>query len=67
MHESLSVLPELAMHIAIMDPMNQAQTAVPGPPSVKGTEIVPGTDPRTPRMDIAYETVDHFVNSRRSS
>lgn len=51
---SLSVgVPELAMHIAMQDPMNQAHTAVAGPPSVTGTPNVAGTDPRTPRMEMA--------------
>jgi hypothetical protein len=59
--------PELAMHIAMVEPMNHAQTAVAGPPSASGTVMVAGTEPRTPRIEIAYDTVDHFVNSRRSS
>jgi hypothetical protein len=41
------------MHIAINEPMNHAHTAVAGPPSVSGTVMVAGTDPRTPRMEIA--------------
>jgi len=49
------------------DPMNQHHTAVAGPPAEIGIPKVAGTDPRTPRIEIAYETVDHFVNSRRSS
>jgi hypothetical protein len=59
--------PELAMHIAITDPINHAHTAVPGPPEARGLPTVAGTEPRTPRMDMAYETVDHLVNSRLSS
>jgi hypothetical protein len=55
------------MHIAITEPTNQAQTAVPGPPSETGVPKVAGTDPNTPRMEMAYDTVDHFVNSRRIS
>jgi len=55
------------MHIAIHDPMNQHHTAVAGPPTMMGIPNVAGTEPRTPRMEIAYDTVDHFVNSRRSS
>jgi hypothetical protein len=60
-------VPELAMHIAITDPMNHAQTAVAGPPDAIGVPKVAGTDPKTPRMEIAYETVLHLVNSRFSS
>ncbi len=55
------------MHIAIHDPMNQHHTAVAGPPAMMGFPNVAGTEPRTPRMDIAYDTVDHLVNSRLSS
>lgn len=55
------------MHMAIHDPMNQHHTAVAGPPAMMGIPNVAGTEPRTPRMEIAYDTVDHFVNSRRSS
>jgi hypothetical protein len=60
-------LPELAIHIAMRDPIAQAHTAVPGPPSLNGTPIVAGTDPSTPRIEMAYDTVDHFVNSLLSS
>ena len=52
---------------AMIDPMNHAQTAVAGPPKLMGTPYVAGCDPRTPRIEMAYDTVDHFVNSRRSS
>lgn len=55
------------MHIAMHDPMNQHHTAVAGPPVMMGFPNVAGTEPSTPRMEIAYETVDHLVNSRRSS
>jgi hypothetical protein len=41
------------MHIAIMEPMNHAQTAVAGPPEATGMPYVAGTDPRTPRIEIA--------------
>lgn len=58
---------ELAIHIAINDPINQHHTAVAGPPAAKGGPNVAGTEPRTPRMEIAYETVDHFENSLLSS
>jgi hypothetical protein len=47
------------MQYAIMLPMNHAQTHVAGPPEPIGTPKVAGTDPSTPRMDMAYETVDH--------
>ena len=59
--------PELAIHIAMHDPMNQHHTAVAGPPELIGLPNVAGTEPRTPRTDMAYETIDHLVNSRRSS
>jgi hypothetical protein len=55
------------MHIAITDPINQAQTAVAGPPEAMGEPYVAGTDPNTPKIEMAYETVDHFVNSRFNS
>lgn len=44
---------ELAMHIAIKDPMSQHQTAVAGPPALRGGPNVAGTDPSTPRIEIA--------------
>jgi hypothetical protein len=58
---------ELAMHIAMHEPMNHAHTAVAGPPAEMGLPNVAGTEPRTPKMEIAYETVDHFENSRLNS
>ena len=58
---------ESAMQVAIIEPMNQHQTAVAGPPAMIAMPKVAGTEPKTPSMEIAYETVDHFVNSRRSS
>jgi len=63
----LTYSPELAMQNAIQDPINQHQTAVAGPPAMIGLPKVAGTDPKTPRIDMAYETVDHCVNSLRSS
>jgi hypothetical protein len=45
--------PELAIHMAIREPKNQHQTAVAGPPEAIGTAKVAGTDPKTPKMDIA--------------
>ena len=41
------------MHIAINEPMNQAHTAVAGPPELSGLPMVAGTDPNTPRMEMA--------------
>jgi hypothetical protein len=61
------IIPELAMHIAMTDPNAQVHTAVAGPPTLQGTVMVAGTDPSTPRMDMAYDTVDHLLNSRFSS
>ena len=49
------------------DPMNQAHTAVAGPPAEIGLPNVAGTEPRTPRIEMAYETVDHFENSLLNS
>jgi hypothetical protein len=57
--------PELAIQYAIMLPMNQAHTAVAGPPEDIGAPNVAGTDPNTPRIDMAYETVDHLEKCRR--
>jgi hypothetical protein len=58
---------ELPIHIAMHEPMNQHHTAVAGPPAARGDEKVAGTEPSTPRIEMAYDTVDHFENSRRSS
>lgn len=44
---------ELPMHIAMQEPINQHQTAVAGPPTDKGEPKVAGTEPRTPRMEMA--------------
>jgi hypothetical protein len=60
-------IPELAIQYAIILPINQAHTAVAGPPEDIGAPKVAGTDPSTPRMDMAYETVDHFEKCRRST
>jgi hypothetical protein len=60
-------LPELAIIIAMIEPMNQHHTAVAGPPAFSGLLKVAGTDPKTPRIEIAYDTVDHFVKWRRNS
>jgi hypothetical protein len=49
------------------DPISQHQTAVAGPPAERGELKVAGTEPRTPKTEIAYDTVDHLVNSLRSS
>lgn len=58
---------QLAMIYAMHDPMAHAQTAVAGPPTLIGTPYVAGCDPSTPRIDIAYESVDHLPNSRLNS
>ena len=55
------------MHIAMQLPMNHAHTAVAGPPAFTGLPKVAGTEPSTPRIEMAYETVDHLLNSRLSS
>jgi len=60
-------IPEEAMHMAMQLPKNQHQTAVAGPPEEIGTLKVAGTEPNTPRIEMAYDTVDHLVNSRRNS
>lgn len=41
------------MHSAMHDPMNQAHTAVAGPPAMMGIPKVAGTDPKTPRIEMA--------------
>jgi hypothetical protein len=53
------------MQYAMILPINHAHTAVAGPPEDIGAPNVAGTDPSTPRMDIAYETVDHREKCRR--
>lgn len=58
---------QLAMIYAMHDPMNHAHTAVAGPPTVMGTPYVAGCEPSTPKMEIAYERVDHLPNSRFNS
>jgi hypothetical protein len=45
--------PELAIQYAMILPMNHAHTHVAGPPEVIGTPKVAGTDPSTPRIEIA--------------
>jgi hypothetical protein len=45
--------PDAEMHEAINDPKNQAQTLAAGPPRLNGLPKVAGTDPKTPRTDIA--------------
>lgn len=54
----------MAMMYAMIEPMNHAHTAVAGPPTVMGMPYVAGWEPSTPKMEMAYETVLHFVNSR---
>jgi hypothetical protein len=58
---------ELPMHMAITEPISQHHTAVAGPPADSGAPNVAGTEPSTPRIEMAYETVDHLENSRRNS
>lgn len=41
------------MHIAITEPINHVHTAVAGPPEAIGVAIVAGTEPKTPRIEIA--------------
>lgn len=45
--------PDLAIHEAMMLPTNQAQTAAAGPPRERGLPKVAGTEPRTPRTEMA--------------
>lgn len=45
-------------------PMNHAHTAVAGPPELIGAPKVAGTEPNTPRMEMAYDTVDHLEKCR---
>jgi hypothetical protein len=53
-------IPELAIQYAMILPMVQAHTAVAGPPELMGEPKVAGTEPNTPRIEIAYDTVDHL-------
>lgn len=57
-------VPELAMQYAMMLPMNQAHIAVAGPPALIGLPNVAGTDPSTPKIEMAYDTVDHLEKCR---
>lgn len=45
--------PELAMQYAMMLPIIQAHTAVAGPPEPTGLPKVAGTEPSTPRIEMA--------------
>lgn len=45
--------PELAIQYAMTLPMNHAHTTVAGPPELIGTPNVAGTEPSTPRIDMA--------------
>jgi hypothetical protein len=65
--EIAPIVPELAIQYAITLPMSHAHTAVAGPPDVIGAPKVAGTEPSTPRIEIAYETVDHFEKCRCST
>jgi len=51
----------------MMDPMNHAHTEEAGPPKLSGMPKVAGTEPRTPRTEIAYDKVDHLVKWRLRS
>jgi hypothetical protein len=44
---------EAAIHVAMQLPTNQHQTAAAGPPEDIGMLKVAGTEPRTPRIEIA--------------
>lgn len=57
-------VPELAIQYAMILPMNHAHTAVAGPPELIGLPKVAGTEPSTPRIEIAYDTVDHLEKCR---
>lgn len=57
-------VPELAIQYAMILPMNHAHTAVAGPPEVIGAPKVAGTEPSTPRIEMAYDTVDHREKCR---
>ena len=46
-------IPEAEMHDAINEPINQAQIVAAGPPRLSGIPNVAGTDPKTPRTDMA--------------
>lgn len=52
------------MQYAMILPMNHAHTAVAGPPELMGAPKVAGTEPNTPRIEMAYETVDHLEKCR---
>ena len=59
--------PEQAIQYAKHEPIAQHHMVVAGPPAMSGGPHVAGTDPKTPRIEIAYETVDHFEKALRSS
>lgn len=44
---------ELPIHMAMHEPKNQHHTAVAGPPAANGDPKVAGTDPNTPRIEMA--------------
>lgn len=46
-------IPEAEMHEAIKDPKNHAQIDAAGPPRLNGLPKVAGTEPRTPRTEMA--------------
>jgi hypothetical protein len=51
--KNISRVPESAMHSAMTDPMSHVHTAVAGPPDWIGMPKVAGTEPNTPRMEMA--------------
>jgi hypothetical protein len=71
------------MHMAKKVPTSQHHTGVARPPEASGVAYVAGTrnvkaarrkrreqmlpEPRTPITEMAYDNVDHLVNSRRNS
>jgi len=52
------------MQYAMILPINHAHTAVAGPPAFTGLPKVAGTEPSTPRIEMAYDTVDHLEKCR---
>lgn len=53
-------LPELAIQYAMILPMSHAHTQVAGPPEAMGIPNSAGTEPSTPKIEMAYDTVDHL-------
>ncbi len=55
------------MHWAMNVPTSHAQTVDAGPPMPSGLPNVAGTEPRTPRTETAYDSVDQRLKWRRRS